>query len=652
MSTPDIDFVQYLVAAGFGSGVTIIIILFTIINLDHLFKAWNKLVRLLSRGGHHFRWRAFTSQIENDINTVATKYSEIIPGLFPKAVVIKPKKDFSGTIKDKDKLILRVSNENVDRNESLVFTTLQYLRDGMLAKAKQYSDSLLMQAVDYTIAERMMFDLRNNIAASFLQNNVISPALHKSDKLMSRKEIVEDLAEEEVLSRIFLWELRDLEMRLPTGARPSARTRREILELARFIRRVILGRENSLLVFEGKLIKISVPLMPTREDIKDVSLSIHTTNFRRDLKKRGISTVYLVGKREEGIRNAKRIAAWSVKEKLSKYWEAKDYILSAGPTYQIPATVVKCYARRAVIDEYFRTPREEIQFALSQTIPEILSGEVKINSLARNHGVASLICLETQSLEDWDKFVTLDENRRLKKLISLLGEPVQVIRWQPDIRRHILDTLGINPDNLRLFEIDFEKRKVKIIVSNALSRYNTVGLKFYKLNLVSEIIGFDIEITSQRKLDNDWNNDEIKYHLAPYIGAIESKEIDVIDFVHQNNFVKIALNSTTNSDPVRTCFVDGRTNVTKGFRKDTGFARVHLISHSENISEYAINALYPLKKKNAQEVAYDQTNGIINVTIQSKEARKQAKGQANKNLLLASKLVGKSINIEHEFTPT
>lgn len=96
-------------------------------------------------------------------------------------------------------------------------------------------------------------------------------------------------------------------------------------------------------------------------------------------------------------------------------------------------------------------------------------------------------------------------------------------------------------------------------------------------------------------------------------------------------------------DPVGSC-VGMRGIRVRNITNELGTERIDIIPYSEDIAQYAINALQPAKVQSV-EVREDQHEIIVHV---SEEQSKLAFGKKAQNVRLCSKLIGWSVNIQTE----
>lgn len=200
---------------------------------------------------------------------------------------------------------------------------------------------------------------------------------------------------------------------------------------------------------------------------------------------------------------------------LVRRFERSDVIIDLGryeatlpnrervPTeeYQ-PNERVRCFVK--AVDETPHGPeiilsRADPQFVVKLfrlEVSEINDGTIEIKSIAREPGFRTKLAVFSRDakVDPVGACVGL-RGQRVKNIVrELNNEKVDIIKWEPDIRAYVTNALA--PAQLKSFEIDEERRRVKIWVSeDQLSL--AIGKRGQNARLTAKLTGWQIDIEQE-----------------------------------------------------------------------------------------------------------------------------------------------------------
>lgn len=130
-------------------------------------------------------------------------------------------------------------------------------------------------------------------------------------------------------------------------------------------------------------------------------------------------------------------------------------------------------------------------------VSEINDGTIQIKGIAREPGFRTKLAVWTRDerVDPVGACVGL-RGQRVKSIVrELNNEKVDIIRWDPDIRIFITNALA--PAQLKSFEIDEERHRVKIMVSeDQLSL--AIGKRGQNARLTAKLTGWQIDIEPEK----------------------------------------------------------------------------------------------------------------------------------------------------------
>src|SRR6266567_464696 len=170
--------------------------------------------------------------------------------------------------------------------------------------------------------------------------------------------------------------------------------------------------------------------------------------------------------------------------------------------YQIGERI-RCYVK--AVDNGLHGPeiilsRADPQFVIKLfqlEVSEINDGTIEIKGIAREPGFRTKLAVYTrdEKVDPVGACVGL-RGQRVKNIVrELNNEKVDIIRWDLNIKTYVTNALA--PAKLKTFEIDKERKRVKIIVSeDQLSL--AIGKRGQNARLTSKLTGWQVDIEAER----------------------------------------------------------------------------------------------------------------------------------------------------------
>lgn len=132
-------------------------------------------------------------------------------------------------------------------------------------------------------------------------------------------------------------------------------------------------------------------------------------------------------------------------------------------------------------------------------VSEINDGTIEIKSIAREPGYRTKLAVASRDdkVDPVGACVGL-RGQRVKNIVrELNNEKVDIIRWDNDIKTYL--TNALSPAQLKTFEVDEERKRVKILVSeDQLSL--AIGKRGQNARLTSKLTGWHVDIEQEEKI--------------------------------------------------------------------------------------------------------------------------------------------------------
>ena len=173
----------------------------------------------------------------------------------------------------------------------------------------------------------------------------------------------------------------------------------------------------------------------------------------------------------------------SPSERLRVGQKLKVYVASVEQTVKGPEIIVS------------RTHPELLRRLFELEVPEIANGTVQIRSMSREAGSRSKIAVYSES-PDIDAVGTCVGLRgiRIQNIVNeLVGEKVDVVQWDPEISKFIMNSL--NPASVEKVELDDENHAARVMVAPK-SLSLAIGKEGQNARLAAKLTNWALDIVS------------------------------------------------------------------------------------------------------------------------------------------------------------
>jgi len=480
---------------GLGVAVTVALAAYLLKNPVVLLKVWSCLAQSVHRLFGVWKKRAIASQIETHINSGIQQLGREAPAAFAQALKLKwVSTGEDHAVLEDGTVVVRVKDDP-DLVKPLVTATLLYLREGVIPDSRPYVERRLLTAIDLVLAHRMLVSSPLRRAINYLTTHYVEPSL-EDGQVAAYYEAADLVDRAGLLTRVVLRELSGYAARL-VGRRPTRQIRSESVHFFEFVGRVANRTSDIPLTFFGNFIRCTVALIARAEVYEAAGLSVYQRNFRRDIDL-GMNVIYLLSRGFKNIQVARYLARWAGDEGLIS-GSIKDRFAQPAETGQlIPAECVVCFSSR--VGRSVRiSPIEEAQMAMSQHVPESLTGEIDIISIAREPGAVTKILVHSDQ-EDDPVRLCVGRREQRRRLISseLGGEVVDFIPWNPQLRENVVEALvPLERDDVRDVLVAPDLLSARVIVVSSAAAHRAVGTDGVNLRVAERLLGMNIQLETR-----------------------------------------------------------------------------------------------------------------------------------------------------------
>ncbi|MBN1445578.1 MAG: transcription termination factor NusA [Candidatus Omnitrophica bacterium] len=149
-----------------------------------------------------------------------------------------------------------------------------------------------------------------------------------------------------------------------------------------------------------------------------------------------------------------------------------------------------------------RTHPNFVKELLENEIPEIKDGTIKIKSIARFPGdIVKAAVFSTDEKVDAVGTCVGEKARRIKNIMKELnGEKVEIILWDKDIGRYIMNSLS--PASGKRVIVDDKKKEAVVIVDDG-QLFLAIGKRGQNVRLASKLTGWNIRVLRESEYKSD-----------------------------------------------------------------------------------------------------------------------------------------------------
>jgi hypothetical protein len=393
--------IKYIGLIAGSSVLSVVIIILYLFNRPDKFEHW---MRLFYQFIHHLSSslpsvkkaidrKLVAVSIQDTVNHICDQINEESPDALPHPVKIEwVKSDTPDSFISKGRTVVRLRHyDNQDRN--IVESTLLYLKQGFLPRAKNYLDKSLRQSSEYKVASRVFIARRDTGAYDYFFQKEMMPAVNGDPRLQEDLQLLENLDGVGFFTRVFLLEVTVTGQKL-LGTVPTDTIKRELRDFGRFLEVISTKAkyEKPPLSFMGTKVKASVILVAKHETIDRYGINPYVSRIQRQLKE-GYDSLYLAAWGNEFIK-----AVISIKGKIERD------MLTIIRRYDYPvhgttrAVLLVCQPKSSYLARQKRL-HDEVRQAFAEIVPEIKDGLINIVCLSRIETVGMKVAIKAVAPE-------------------------------------------------------------------------------------------------------------------------------------------------------------------------------------------------------------------------------------------------------------
>ena len=630
------EYLNLIAPFGLGGAAGILLVLSLLSNPGILLKIWRILAKLLYDVFGIWKKKAQAAQIEGHINAAIQQLGNESPAAFSSTLKLEWISDAEDYAKlDEGTVVVRVRNDP-NLTKPLVAATMLYLETGVIPDSRPYVERRLLQAIDLALAYRILEnspqrDAVNYLTAHYLEPSTIDPRIAH---FYETADIVDRAG---ILTRIVLRELSGYAAKL-VGKRPTAVIRSESVNFFEFAARVIRRTTEVPLTFFGRYLRCTVALIARPETYQRSGLALYQRNFQRDIDL-GVNVIYLLSRGPRNLQVARLLAKWATEERLISGSIPDRYLQPDEFGELIPAECIVCFSAR-VGRSIQVGPLEEALIAISQFVPESLTGQVEVVSIAREPGKVTKILVHSDSVSDPLAICTGHDRSRLRSITEHLGigERVDFILWSPDIRKNVVSALiPLQHDDVVSVWVSPDSLAVKVIVRSTESAHRAVGTNGVNLAVSRRLLNTHINIeTRETPLSPE---DELIQALFQHIPEVYQGRIEIVKVARRvGKAAKIAIRSPDIRDPRKVCIGPGG-NISHLISNDLGGEQLtFVIWDPQNPEGVLRQALFPLRESEIVSLSIDKNQRTAVVTVKKGGPIAIAIGKQGDNVRLAERI--------------
>lgn len=643
----DIDeLVKLLLSFGLGGAFVLFIVVQIIRNPLFLIRSWTFLAKTVHKLSGKWKKRAIGAQIEEHINSAIQQFGNEAPAAFSRTAKFEwISSGDDHAVVEENQVVIRV-RDDPNITKPLVISTLLYLSEGVIPDSRPYIQMRILSAIDLVLAYRILETGPQLGATNYLTKHYIEPAL-QDERTSTYFEASDGIDRAGLLTRVVLREYSGLSSML-TGRRPTSSIRVETENFLNFVSRFVDRTIEIPLSFFGRYLRCTLALIAKSEVLERSGITIYKRNFRRDIDI-GVHVIYLLSRGDKNIRVGRNVAQWALGEGLISGSIPDRFMLPAESGELIPSECIVCFSSR-VGRSVQVSPLEEVQIALSQIVPETLTGEIDVISIARERNALTKIIV--QSTVDLDpRKVCIGKNEiKLRLLHEELGsdEIIDFVPWSPDLKELVISALSpLQQQDVFNVSIAPDLLSAKVVVNSSAAAHRAVGTDGINLKVAQRLLSIHIDLTTRDELIAP--EDELEDVLRYRIPDIDEGNVEIVKLARRVGRVsKIAVRTDKDLNLRRICIGPGGSMV-RAISRDLGREHVSFIFWDEDdLKRCLCEALYPLRKRDIIDVVIDHESKLARVKVKKGRAIARAIGKEGDNVRLAENIIGMKIELSEE----
>jgi transcription antitermination factor NusA-like protein len=635
---------QLILGLPFAFALGVIVVLYFVHDPSRILKLWSFLALLLYRATRRWKRQAISTRIEAHLNAALNQLATEAPSAFPKSLQVKWVKDSEEhALLEEGSVIVRI-REGVDHGKPLAAATMLFLEAGLIPQSRPYVERRVLRAIDLSIAFRVLQNSPYPSSINHLTNDYLDPSL-EDVRTATFYEAADAVDRAGLLTRIVLREFSGLFGRL-TGIRPNAAIRAETANFLQFASRVVVRTGEVPLSFFGRYLRCTVALIAKPEVYEAAGLALYRRNFRRDISL-GVNVIYLLAR---GLRNlgvARAVAKWASEEGLISGSLPDKYVQPGEEGNPIPAECIVCFSS-SVGRTVQVSPLEDALIAISQVIPETLTGDVEVVSIAREPRAVTKVLIRSDRYPNPVPVCIGPRRSRIRAIQAALksDEMIDFIQWSPDHKANVIAALTpLSQDDLASVWIAPDSLSAKVYVRSPEAAHRAVGTEGVNLKAAQSLLNIHIDLETR---DTAVPPEEELLEIIRYrVPEIEAGSIIVARIARRiGRASKVAVTSSVVPNPVRKCVGPGATTV-NAIQSDLSGEHVTFVEWFPDDPERTIRqSLRPLRDRDIVEVQIQPSIDSATVIVRDDRAIAMAIGKEGDNVRLAERICGLALTIK------
>jgi transcription antitermination factor NusA-like protein len=562
--------------------------------------------------------RAVASSIQDSVNMACNQINTESPDSIPYPLKIEWIKEetVESFIKEGEAIIRLKHYTNQDRN--IVYSTLAYLKIGMMPRAKNYLDATLRKGCELKVAARVFITRLDTGAFNYFIDNEYYPSLNKDPALKRDIQMLEEMDSAGFFTHVFLTEVKLTGDRL-LGTMPTSVIQEELRSFAAFLQ-IIANKgetEDVPLSFHGLKIKASIVLVAKKEKIHTYGVVPYVDRISRSARE-GYESIYVCGWGEEFTNKLLDIKS-QIDGKSVIVLRRYDYPVKN----RVKGRLLVCQSNSTYFAER-RKLQDEVKQAIYEIVPEVKDGSIEIMALSRSRGIGFKVAVRpavTGETADIINACMGEHGERLAELKSrFLGEFCAIVPWSDNPKEFILRALTpLRERYVRSIELDEENLVADVEITTDEAFTKTLGKNGHNLKLARELTGWSINIKiGSRLMKMATPEEELKEILSSHIAEIKDGQIEILRLARIEGVgSKVIVRWKSEGNRVfaaqRCC--GHNHEILDSIRKDLIGEWLHFHEWLDDPKELIINCLYPLKHTDVKAITLDEVNKMATISL-------------------------------------
>ncbi len=613
---------QFLVPllASSGSVSALLIIIFLCPGkVEHWMAIFWRVIHGLSFGSRKIKnmveRKTVALDIQDSVNGFCEQIERETPGIVPHPLKIEWVRDETrdSFIKNGCAVVRLKNYANQDKN--LVDATLCYLRADLLPRSKRCLDDTLRTASEFKVAgEIFLQDKDTGAYDHFLEYNLKKEA-KTNPSLENDMQMLVDMDDVGFFTRIFLSEVKAAGEKL-LGTVPTPSIQQELREFASFLRKIATKEHDQKvpLDFFGTKVKVAAVLVAETRIIRGYGLDPYVRRVRRSVEK-GYETIYLSGWGKEFSKRVFDIGEAVQRDMVKIVRRYRSYPVRS----RTQGTLLVCQSRQKYVTEQRRL-QGEVEQALKDSIPEVESGSIAIESIARIRGRGCKVAVSNTSTPHRNSspaYLEVKREQEAEVKDRLSERFVKLIPWSPDPSEFIVNALWpMKAREVHSVKIDeaLHTATVRAVSGEAVGK--GVGLGGINVLLAGDLTGYAIILESpQGEKLTQTPEEEIQEVIEKCVPEVRSGEIEIVRTARIKGVGSKVLVRWTNAPQGGGIAFDVCRQHFREIQKDTFGEWIYFCEWSDDLKTLIGGCLSPLRKSDIQQMDLDHGTKIATIKL-------------------------------------